>query len=139
MKKKFKIFLAITIISSTVIGISSCVIKKKQDVFKQEVLKQHRELFNNYEEMKYKEYIVYYLGIYDGYIGLFFDEMDKDTFFGYSDYFYKGQLLFYKDGKILKETDQIIFHILKEKTEDRFYLDFTKLKVKQYIFYKNRI
>ena len=98
MKKKFKIFLAITIIFSTVIGISSCIIKKKQDEFKQEVLKQHRELFSNYEGMEYKEYKVYYLGIYDGYIGLFFDEMDKEKFFGYSDYFYKGQILFYKDG-----------------------------------------
>ena len=139
MKKKFKIFLAITIIFSTVIGISSCVIKKKQDEFKQEVLNQHRELFSNYEGMEYKEYKVFYLGIYDGYIGLFFDEMDKEKFFGYSDYFYKGQILFYKDGKLLNETSKITDFILKEKTKNRFALDFNKLMVKELILYKNRI
>ena len=139
MKKKFKIFLAITIIFSTVIGISSCVIKKKQDEFKQEVLNQHRELFSNYEGMEYKEYKVYYLGIYDGYIGLFFDEMDKEKFFGYSDYFFKGQILFYKDGKLLNETSKITDFILKEKTKNRFALDFNKLMVKEFILYKNRI
>lgn len=138
MKKKFKILLVITIVFSTIIGISSCIIKKKQDEFKQEVLNQHRELFNNYEEMKYKEYKVYYLGIYDGYIGLFFDEMDKEMFFNYGEYKYQGQLLFYKDGKLLKETDKIT-NELKEKTDCRFYLDFIKFKVKQYILYKNRI
>ncbi len=139
MKKKLRIFIVIISILSIFFGLSVCIVNKKINDLKKEALNQHRELFSNYEGMEYKEYKVFYLGIYDGYIGLFFDEMDKEKFFKYSEYVFKGQILFYKDGKLLNETSKITDFILKEKTKNRLALDFNKLMVKEFILYKNRI
>lgn len=138
--KKRKIMISILLIIFTIVTILSFnIVNKKHDALKHDALIQHRELFNNYEGMKYKEYKVIYLGKYEGYIGFFFDEMDKEYFLKNRLYFYTEQFCLYKDGKLINDCDHIIHLELKEKTRSKIYYDLDTLKVKEFILYKNRI
>ena len=109
MKKKIIILLSIL----SFISISAVIINTIQDKI---LLEKHREFYNNYEELEYKAFKVKKFGVYEGYLVVFFDEMDKEFFrTNIYDYEKEGQFCLYKNGEFCENVDVYNF-FKKEKT-----------------------